>query len=61
MVTVSRFISEQPDHIFMPVAQQLSHRILHMLGYEDIIGDNIMLSSEWSTHSKTYNRDEKYK
>lgn len=58
MPTVSRVISEQPDHIFMPVAQQLSHRILHMLGYEDIIGDNIMLSSEWSTHSKTYNRDE---
>ena len=38
----------------MPVAQ---HRILHM-GYEDIINDNIMLSSEWSAHSKTYNSDE---
>lgn len=58
MPTVSRTISELTDHIFMPVAQQLSHRILHMLGYEDVIGDNIYLSSDWSTHSRTYNQDD---
>ena len=55
MPILSRPISEQTDHIFMPVAQQLSHRILNMLGYSDVIGDNIYLSSEWSTHSKTTN------
>ena len=58
MPTIARVISEQTDHIFMPVAQQLSHRILHMLGYEDVIGDNIYLSSEWSAHSKTYNSND---
>ena len=55
MPILARPISEQTEHIFMPVAQQLSHRILHMLGYEDVIGDNIYLSSEWSSHSKTSN------
>ena len=58
MPTVSRTISELTDHIFMPVAQQLSHRILHMLGYEDVVGDNIYISSDWSAHSKTYNHDD---
>lgn len=55
MPILARPLSEQTEHIFMPVAQQLSHRILHMLGYEDIVGDNIYLSSEWSSHSKTSN------
>ena len=58
MPTIARALSEQTDHIFMPVAQQLSHRILNMLGYGDIIGDNIYLSSEWSTHSRTSNKDD---
>ena len=55
MPILARPITEQTEHIFMPVAQQLSHRILHMLGYEDVVGDNIYLSSEWSSHSKTSN------
>lgn len=53
MPVLSRAINEQQDHIFMPVISQLSHRILQSLEFEDVIGDQIYINTDWSTHSIT--------
>ncbi len=58
MPILTRPISELTDHIFMPVCQQLSHRILDILGYADVVGDNIYINTEWSAHSKTSNTND---
>lgn len=58
MPILTRPISELPDHVFMPVCKQIGHRILTMLGFADIIGDNIYIKSEWSAHSHTSDKND---
>ena len=58
MPTLTRPVSELTNHIYMPVCQQLCHRILRMLDYEEVVGDRIYINSEWSTHSVTHDKDD---
>ena len=58
MPVLTRSIPELVDHIFMPVCQQVSHRILHMLEYEDVVGDQIYINTDWSTHSVTHDKND---
>ena len=53
MPVLTRAVTELTDHIFMPVVTQLSHRILESLEYSDVVGDQIYINSDWSTHSIT--------
>ena len=50
-------ISELTEHVYFPILEQLSHRILYALGYHDIIGDRILINTDWSTHSLTSDID----
>lgn len=42
-----------PDHIYGPIVEQLSHRILESLDFQDVIGDKIYIKTDWTTHSQT--------
>lgn len=53
MPVLTRAVSELTNHIFMPVVTQLAHRILDSLEYSDVVGDQIYINSDWSTHSIT--------
>lgn len=53
MPVLTRAVSELTNHIFMPIVTQLSHRILDSLEYSDVVGDQIYINSDWSTHSIT--------
>ena len=46
-------VTELTTHVFGPVCQQLAHRILAALNYEDVVGDQIYINTDWSTHSVT--------
>lgn len=53
MPTLPCAVSELPEHVFRRIIEQLSHRILAQFGYTDVIGDNIYINTDWSTHSET--------
>lgn len=53
MPILSCAVEELPSHVFDPVIKQLTRRILDSLGCSEIIGDNIYINADWSTHSKT--------
>ena len=53
MPVLTRAVSELTNHIFKPVVDQLSHRILESLEYSDVVGDQIYVNADWSTHSIT--------
>lgn len=53
MPVLTQPISELTNHIFMPIIEQISHRLLASLNYADVIGNNIQINTDWSTHSKT--------
>lgn len=53
MPVLSQVISETPEHVFRPIIEQLSHRILATLNYDEIIGDRIYIQTDWMTHSET--------
>lgn len=55
MPRISCAVEETVNHIFYPVIQQLSHRLLDTLAYREIIGNAIYINTDWSTHSKTSN------
>ena len=57
MPILTRPISELTDHVFMPIVRQISHRLIKMLGYSDVIGDQIYINADWSTHSDTSKDD----
>lgn len=57
MPVLTRPISELTDHVFMPIVRQISHRLIKMLGYSDVIGDQIYINADWSTHSDTSKND----
>ena len=46
-------ILENVDHIFHPIVKQVAHRLVDSLNLTYIIGDEIYIDSNWSTHSKT--------
>lgn len=46
-------ILESVEHVFSPVVNQVTHRILQTLNVESIIGNNIFINADWSTHSAT--------
>ena len=58
MPIMTRPVSELTDHIFMPVVRQLAHRLLSSLGYSEIIGDQIYINTDWSTHSSIGTSDD---
>lgn len=53
MPVLSRPTRELNTHIFLPVIEQVIHRILATLGYADYIGDRIFVNTEWTAVSKT--------
>ena len=57
MPVITRPISELTDHVFMPIVRQVSHRLLTTLGYAEVIGDQIYINADWSTHSDTSSND----
>lgn len=57
MPVLTRAIEELPTHIFMPVAQQLAHRVLASMEYSEAIGDSIYIDTDWSTHYRTTDID----
>lgn len=53
MPFISKANSELLNHVFMPIIEQIGGRILQSLDYSDKIGNEIYISTDWSTHSKT--------
>ena len=53
MPVISQAISELQTHIYKPVMDQVAHHILTRLGYADIIGKEIYINTDFSTHSHT--------
>lgn len=47
-------VTELTDHIFYPVAKQISHRLLQIFGLTDYIGDNIYLNSDFTANNYTH-------
>lgn len=57
MPVLTRPVSELTDHVFMPIIRQVSHRLLTTLGYAEVIGDQIYINADWSSHSDTSSND----
>lgn len=53
MPLLSQATKELTIHVFDPIIRQLVHRLLDSLSYTDVIGDQIYINTDWSTHSKT--------
>lgn len=53
MPIITKPVSELTQHVLTPLIQQMSHRILDFLSYSDVIGDQIFIDTDWTTHSKT--------
>ena len=58
MPILTQPVQELNTHIFFPVIQQVSHRLLDIFGYTDVIGDQIYINTDFSTHSFTHTDDE---
>lgn len=57
MPILTGVVTELTDHVFYPVARQLSHRLLQIFGLADFIGTNVYVNSDFT--STNYTRDEK--
>lgn len=57
MPSFTRPITELPEHVFFPITRQLSKRILSYLSYEDVIGDNIYINTDWSSSSTQFDKN----
>lgn len=53
MPLLSQPITELTQHIYNPVIHQIVNRLLDLLGYTDIIGDQVYVNTDWSTHTRT--------
>lgn len=53
MPLISQAITEVQTHIYKPVIDQISHRVLRRLGYDKLIGDRIYINTDFTTHSHT--------
>lgn len=53
MPLLSQPVTELTQHIFNPVINQIVNRLVSLLGYTDVIGDQIYINTDWSTHTRT--------
>lgn len=53
MPSITCAVAENADHIFQPIMLQLAHRLVDSLDLSSVIGDQIYIETDWSTHSKT--------
>ena len=57
MPLLSQPVSELTQHIFNPVIHQTVNRLIDLLGYTDVIGDQVYVNTDWSTHTRTSSLD----
>src|SRR5574344_967586 len=57
MPLLSQPVSELTQHIFNPVIHQIVNRLIDLLGYTDVIGDQVYIHTDWSTHTRTSSLD----
>lgn len=53
MPVITAPVNELQEHVFMPIMQQLLHRLLVLLGLDRTIDNKIYINTDWSTHSET--------